>query len=225
MRGNPKIDASNQTARVCIANSARFFILAIFGFPLNTPLPTRHAHSPFATAQGAPCQKRGFGAARYRVAREARFRATFSVPHHLWGAAFIHTTLCGQFLLSMFALSCDRARGAMPKARSFGYCFSSRARSAVSRDIFCSAPPLGCGIHSHHSLRSIFFRRYLSPFSFQKEIVLKDRGHLTAALSSKAWSLTVLYGCAPSPFSARVNYFYAGRSSASSEARNASGVP
>ncbi len=78
MRGNPKIDASNQTARVCIANSARFFILAIFGFPLNTPLPT-HAHSPFATAQGAPCQKRGFGAARYRVAREARFRATVIV--------------------------------------------------------------------------------------------------------------------------------------------------
>ena len=139
MRGNPKIDASNQTARVCIANSARFFILAIFGFPLNTPLPTRHAHSPFATAQGAPCQKRGFGAARYRVAREARFRATFSVPHHLWGAAFIHTTLCGQFLLSMFALSCDRARGAMPKARSFGYCFSSRATFSVPHHLWGAA--------------------------------------------------------------------------------------
>ena len=149
MRGNPKIDASNQTARVCIANSARFFILAIFGFPLNTPLPMRHAHSPFATAQGAPCQKRGFGAARYRVAREARFRATFSVPHHLWGAAFIHTTLCGQFLLSMFALSCDRARGTLPKARSFGDCIIYRATvvvvlSAMSKfflDFLCGCAP------------------------------------------------------------------------------------
>ena len=50
-------------------------------------------------------------------------------------AAQIHTTLCGQFLLSMFALSCDRARGALPKVRFW-------------RGIFCSAPPLGCGIHS-----------------------------------------------------------------------------
>ncbi len=30
----PKINASNQTARVCTANCARFFILAIFGFRL-----------------------------------------------------------------------------------------------------------------------------------------------------------------------------------------------
>ena len=37
--GNPKIDASNQTARVCIVNSARFFILAIFGFPGVLPFP------------------------------------------------------------------------------------------------------------------------------------------------------------------------------------------
>ena len=57
-------------------------------------------------------------------------------------AAQIHTTLCGQFLLPLLALSCDRARGALPKARFW-------------RDIFCSTPPLGCGIHSHHSLRSI----------------------------------------------------------------------
>ena len=28
-----------------------FLILAIFGFPLNTPLPTRHARSPLAVAQ------------------------------------------------------------------------------------------------------------------------------------------------------------------------------
>ena len=56
--------------------SPPFLILAIFGFPLNTPLPTRHARSPLTTAQRAPCQKRGFGAAHYQVAREARFRAT-----------------------------------------------------------------------------------------------------------------------------------------------------
>ena len=58
--------------------SSPFLILAIFGFPLNTPLPTRHARSPLTTAQRAPCQKRGFGAARYQVAREARFRATLN---------------------------------------------------------------------------------------------------------------------------------------------------
>ena len=58
--------------------SPPFLILAIFGFPLNTPLPTRHVRSPLTTAQRAPCQKRGFGAARYQVAREARFRATQS---------------------------------------------------------------------------------------------------------------------------------------------------
>ena len=34
----PKNYASNQSARVCIANCARFFILAIFGFPRGTPL-------------------------------------------------------------------------------------------------------------------------------------------------------------------------------------------
>ena len=56
--------------------SPPFLILAIFGFPLNTPLPARHVRSPLTTAQRAPCQKRGFGKARYQVAREARFRAT-----------------------------------------------------------------------------------------------------------------------------------------------------
>ena len=142
-------------------------------------------------------------------------------------AAQIHTTLCGQFLLSMFALSCDRARGALPKTRFWLGALSSRARSAVSRDIFCSAPPLGCGIHSHHSLRSIFFADICHRSLFRKRSSSKSaviwQPHYR--LTIKAWSLTVLYGCAPSPFSARVNYFYAGRSSASSEARNASGVP
>ena len=53
--------------------------------PRGTPLPMRHAHSPFAAAQRAPCQKRGFDAARYQVARKrgsARhflFRTTFGV--------------------------------------------------------------------------------------------------------------------------------------------------
>ncbi len=195
MRGNPKIDASNQTARVCIANSARFFILAIFGFPLNTPLPTRHARSPLTTAQGAPCQKRGFGAARYRVAREARFRATVIValsalrsrlglwlcyadtlPSRNLRGTNPHHSLRSN-LLSMFALSCDRARGTLSKARSFGDCIIYRATVVVVL-----------------SAMSKFF-------------------------------LDFLCGCVPSPFSARVDYFYAGRSSASSEARNASGVP
>ena len=58
--------------------SPPFLILAIFGFPLNTPLPTRHVRSPLTTAQRAPCQKRGFGKAHYQVAREARFRATLN---------------------------------------------------------------------------------------------------------------------------------------------------
>ena len=73
-------------------------IFAVFGFPLNTPLPTRYAHSPFATAQGAAVKKRG----------------------HLTAA------------------------------------LSSRAGSAVPRDIFCSAPPLGCG--SVHVLDGSFAR-------------------------------------------------------------------
>ena len=47
-------------------------------------------------------------------------------------------------------------RGSPRRARSFGYCLSSRARSAVSRDIFCSAPPLGCG--SVHVLGGSFAR-------------------------------------------------------------------
>ncbi len=38
--------------------------------PRGTPLPTRHVRSPLTTAQRAPCQKRGFGAARYQVARK-----------------------------------------------------------------------------------------------------------------------------------------------------------
>ena len=75
-----------------------FFIQAALGFPLNTPLPTRCAHSPFATAQSALVEERG------------------------------HSTR------------------ALP----------SRARSAVSRDIFCSAPPLGCG--SVHVLGGSFAR-------------------------------------------------------------------
>ena len=65
--------------------SSPFLILAIFGFPLKTPLPTRHVRSPLTAAQRAPCQKRGFDAARYQVARKrgsARhflFRTTFGV--------------------------------------------------------------------------------------------------------------------------------------------------
>ena len=47
-------------------------------------------------------------------------------------------------------------RGSPRRARSFGDCLSSRARSAVSRDIFCSAPPLGCG--SGHVLGCSFAR-------------------------------------------------------------------
>ena len=64
-----------------------FFIQAANGSPGYSPSDTTSARSPLAVVQRAPCQKRGFGAAHYQVAREARFRATFSVPHHLWGAA------------------------------------------------------------------------------------------------------------------------------------------
>src|SRR5699024_5996953 len=39
-----------------------FFIQAALGFPLNTPLPTRHAHSPFATLFcSALALRRGLG--------------------------------------------------------------------------------------------------------------------------------------------------------------------
>ena len=41
------------------------------------------------------------------------------------------------------------AQRAVPEERGrSGTALPSRARNAVSRDIFCSAPPLGCGIHS-----------------------------------------------------------------------------
>ena len=40
-------------------------------------------------------------------------------------------------------------QGEVPEERGrSGTSLSSRAGSAVPRDIFCSAPPLGCGIHS-----------------------------------------------------------------------------
>ena len=68
--------------KLCVVFHTRYF-----RFPLKAPLPTRHAHSPFAAAQSALVEERG------------------------------HSTR------------------ALP----------SRARSAVSRDIFCSAPPSGCG--------------------------------------------------------------------------------
>ena len=50
--GNPKIDASNQSARVCIANCARFFILAIFGFPGVLPFPRGIFCSALALRRG-----------------------------------------------------------------------------------------------------------------------------------------------------------------------------
>ena len=115
--------------------------------------------------------------------------------------------------------------GGCQRARSFdSRAIKSREKRGFARH-FLFRTTFGVR-HSFTPLSAVnIFLRYLSPFSFQKEIVIKDRGHLTAALSSKAWSLTVLCGCAPSPFSARVNFFYAGRSSASSEARNASVDP
>ena len=97
-------------------------------------------------------------------------------------AAQIHTTLCGQFLLSMFALSCDRARGALPKARFWRGALSSRARSAVSRDgdrrfirftikawslaVLCGYTPLSQPArHKFTPLSAVnIFRRYLPPF-------------------------------------------------------------
>ena len=49
------------------------------------------------------------------------------------------------------------AQGEVPEERGHsGTSLSSRARSAVSRDIFCSAPPLGCG--SGHALGGSFAR-------------------------------------------------------------------
>ena len=49
------------------------------------------------------------------------------------------------------------AQGEVPEERGHsGTSLSSRARSAVSRDIFCSAPPLGCG--SVHVLGGSFAR-------------------------------------------------------------------
>ena len=63
--------------------------------------------------------------------------------------------------------------------------------------------------HSFTPLSAVnFYCQCLPQVASRKIWLSNDRGHLTAALSSKAWSLTVLYGCAPSPFSARVNYFY-----------------
>ena len=66
-----------------------------------------------------------------------------------------HHSLRSIFIVNV-CLKSRPVRGSPRRARSFGYCFSSRARSAVSRDIFCSAPPLGCG--SVHVLGGSFAR-------------------------------------------------------------------
>ena len=71
--------------------------------PRGTPLPMRHAHSPFATAQGAPCQNRVFGKARYQVAREARFRATMVVVYAR-EQSFIFDFQCGYPATQKFTL-------------------------------------------------------------------------------------------------------------------------
>ena len=65
-----------------------FFIQAALGFPLNTPPPTRQALAHRSrSCKGKSPKSAVVRGLRYRVAREARFRATFSVPNHLWGAA------------------------------------------------------------------------------------------------------------------------------------------
>ena len=183
-------------------------------FPLNTH-PSRDKRSLTARGpvRGSPRRARSFGyclssRARSAVSRDGsrrsiRYEQVFLdllcgyAPSPLATcAAQIHTTLCGQFLLSMFALSCDRARGALPKARFWRGALSSRATVIVALSALrsklglwlCYADTLPSrnlrGTNPHHSLRSIFFRRYLSPFSFPKENVVKERGHLAAALSS-----------------------------------------
>ena len=67
---NPKNYASNQSARVCIANCARFFILAIFGFPGVLPFP-RDKRS--LTARGpTPWRRVQVGGEQAREARPNR---------------------------------------------------------------------------------------------------------------------------------------------------------
>ena len=51
--------------------------------PRGTPLPTRHVRSPLTTAQRAPCQKRGFDAARYQVARKRGSARRLSLRYSL----------------------------------------------------------------------------------------------------------------------------------------------
>ena len=57
-RGHPKMTLRIK-ARAFVCKQRAHFYLAIFGFSPKIPLPTRYAHSPFATAQGAAVKERG----------------------------------------------------------------------------------------------------------------------------------------------------------------------
>ncbi len=82
--GNPKITLRIKT-RAFACKLCAFFILAIFGFRLVEAAKLRQAARSdcfgfsFRVDMYAPYQKRGFGAARYRVARHFLFRTTFGV--------------------------------------------------------------------------------------------------------------------------------------------------
>ena len=76
--------------------SSPFLILAIFGFPLNTPLPTRYVCSPLTTAQSALVEERGHSTRALPYLAQTRLGEIFSVPRSLCGAVQI-TALSSSF--------------------------------------------------------------------------------------------------------------------------------
>ena len=143
---------------------------------LNTPLPTRHAHSPFATAQGAPCQKRGFGAARYQVAREARFRATIVVVLSAMSKFFLDF-LCGSRDPKIDA-SNQSARVCIANSARFFILaiFGFPGVLPFPRGIFCSALALRRGSVHRFNFDVSFVKKLCQLFYLFIVLLRKDRG-------------------------------------------------
>ena len=91
IHGNPKttlrIATDISEPRIC-----PFLILAVFGFPLNTPLPTRHARSPVTTAQSA--------SSKSAVIRRGHHRISPKRGWARWSRKFIRVKQVFSFLLN-----------------------------------------------------------------------------------------------------------------------------
>ena len=104
---NQKINASNRNGRIR-PTDAPVSHTRYFRFSPKIPLPTRHAHSPFATAQGAAVKERG------HLTAALSSRAGSAVPRDIFCSALALRRGSGRALSKSFAFFCASRNARVP---------------------------------------------------------------------------------------------------------------